>query len=260
MSGINSRVHPVGAYASSMGWQLFFWILAALLAIASLIMNFARTPPEVAISNLSLWVEWFGFHNIPAWLVDRRADEVARRWAARAMLALVPIGIGGAVIYFTPLRSIIAIPSDIIPPSPLSEPATPDKKKHNAPVYGSLQPWQTTIFIDALIGIREDLPSQMMIARPHMLEPQSFSRVFENAALRAGITPIVIEQNPTGPDQTGVMIAVPDTNAPSKIALRMRGVVQQLGFEGRLVPLLPPASSQAKEVGNFAIFIGPSPL
>ena len=170
----------------------------------------------------------------------------------------------GAVIYFTPLRSIIAIPSDIIPPSPSSppsEPATPDKTKHNAPVYyGSLQPWQTTIFMDALIGMREDLPSQIMIARPHMLEPQSFSRVFENAALRAGITPIVIEQNPTGPDQTGVMIAVPDTNAPSKSALKMRGVVQQLGFEGRLVPLLPPASSQAKEVGNFAIFIGPSPL
>jgi hypothetical protein len=75
-----------------------------------------------------------------------------------------------------------------------------------------------------------------------------------------GVTPIVVQQNPAGSDQTGVMIAVPDTKTPSAMALKMRSVTQQLGFEGRLVPLLEPATAQAKEMGNFAIFIGPSPL
>jgi hypothetical protein len=178
--------------------------------------------------------------------------------AARALVVLILIGIGGWGFYVVSSPTDLTVPSLLPPESPA--PVPDNKPKRSPPVYGSLQPWQSTIFINALVGIKRDLPSQIMIARPHMLEPQMFSRAFENAALRAGLTPIVVEQNPTGPDQTGVMIAVPDTNSPSSVALKMRGAVQQLGFEGRLVPLLAPASSQAKDLGNFAIFIGPPPL
>jgi hypothetical protein len=151
------------------------------------------------------------------------------------------------------------IPVKAGPESPLQ----PDEAKpeRSPPVYGSLQSWQSTLFINALAGMKEELASKIIIARPHMVEPQQFSRVFENAAFRAGVKPIVVEQNSTGPDQTGVMIAVPDTNSPSSSALKMRGIIQQLGSEGRIVPLLStPESSPAKEIGNFAIFIGPSPL
>jgi len=56
------------------GWQAFFWVLGPLLAIASLVMALARTPPKDAISNLPKWAEWAGLHRIPAWLRDRTAD------------------------------------------------------------------------------------------------------------------------------------------------------------------------------------------
>jgi hypothetical protein len=123
-----------------------------------------------------------------------------------------------------------------------------------------LQPWQSAIFINALAGMKEELSSKIMIARPHMAEPQQFSRAFENDAMRARVTPMVVEQNPTGTDQTGVMIAVHDVNAPSATALEMRDVIKQMGFEGRIVPLLPSSESQATGEGNFAVFVGPSPL
>jgi hypothetical protein len=59
--------------------------------------------------------------------------------------------------------------------------------------------------------------------------------------------------------------AVPDVDAPSPSALKMQTLIKQLGYEGRFVPLLDTSSKQAaplraNEVGNFAIFIGPSPL
>jgi hypothetical protein len=86
-----------------MGWQFFFWILAAVFAFGSLVMNLARTPPDVAISNLSLWVEWCGIHRIPPWLRDRHADDVAFRWARIATItSLILIGLGGAYLAWPP--------------------------------------------------------------------------------------------------------------------------------------------------------------
>ena len=98
-----------------------------------------------------------------------------------------------------------------------------------------------------------------------MVEPQQFSRAFENAAIRAGFEPIVLQQNPADSDQTGVMVAVPDVDAPSPSALKMQTIIKQLGFEGRFVPLLDTSVSQARplhanDIGNFAIFVGPTPL
>jgi hypothetical protein len=240
-----------------MSWRAFFWILGALLGLASLIMALARTPPNDAMSNLAKWAEWVGIHHVPLWLRDRRADQVAVRWAlATAIIAAA----AGTYVWL----------SEHYQPSPLTADhrsttdetrSLPAKPERPSPVYGSLQPWQSAIFINALAGMKEELSSKIMIARPQMLEPQQFSRAFENSALRAGVTPIVVQQNPTGPDQTGVMIAVPDTSAPSSTALKLRIVIQTLGFDGNFVPLLAsPESSQSKEIGNFAIFIGPSPL
>jgi len=59
--------------------------------------------------------------------------------------------------------------------------------------------------------------------------------------------------------------AVPDVDAPSPSALKMQALIKQLGFEGRFIPLLDASVKQAaplraNEVGNFAIFIGPSPM
>ena len=108
--------------------------------------------------------------------------------------------------------------------------------------------------------MKAELSSKIMIARPRMVQPQQFSRAFEDLAMRAGFDPIVLQQNPTGSDQTGVMVAVPDVDAPSPSALKMQAIIKQLGFDGKFVPLQEPDATASKQHGNFAIFIGPSPL
>jgi hypothetical protein len=82
-------------------------------------MNLARTPPEVAISNLSLWVEWCGIHRIPPWLRDRHADDVAFRWARIATItSLILIVLGGAYLAWPP--HIQAPPNPVVSPSLVS--------------------------------------------------------------------------------------------------------------------------------------------
>jgi hypothetical protein len=99
----DSRAYVFGAYDCSMGWQFFFWILAAVLAFAGFVMSLARTPPEDAISNLSLWAEWCGIHRIPPWLRDRHADDVAFRWARLATITtIILIVSGGAYLTWPP--------------------------------------------------------------------------------------------------------------------------------------------------------------
>jgi hypothetical protein len=85
-----------------MGSQFFFWILAAVLAFGSLVMNLARTPPEIAISNLSLWVEWCGIRRIPPWLRDRHADDVAFRWPRIATITSIILMVLGAYLAWAP--------------------------------------------------------------------------------------------------------------------------------------------------------------
>jgi hypothetical protein len=221
-------------------------------------MAHARTRPREAVSALSEWAEFYGFHRIPGWLRNEQADAVAQRWARRIVVLSLFIGLVGIAFYLRTPQQPVEIPSssrETPNPTPTSEPG------RSSPVYGALQPWQSAILINALAGMKEELHSKIMIARPHISEPQQFSRMFEAAGMRAGLAPVVIEQNPTGIDQTGVMVAVPDISAPSSTARKIRDIIKQLGFEGGFVPLLAsPESSQAKESGDFAIFIGPSPL
>jgi hypothetical protein len=103
--------------------------------------------------------------------------------------------------------------------------------------------------------------SKIVIARPQMVEPQSFSRSFENTFLTLGIEPIVTQQNPNARNQTGVKIGVVDVNkAPSADALRMQDTIRRMGFEGGFIQLRDDALAAAKQNNEFAIYIGPSPL
>lgn len=86
------------------GWQAFFWVLGALFALANLIMALARTPPHDAMSNLAKWADWVGIHHIPLWLRDRRADQVAYRWA-RAAAIIVAVGAVGVTLGYLSIMS-----------------------------------------------------------------------------------------------------------------------------------------------------------
>jgi hypothetical protein len=161
------------------------------------------------------------------------------------------------------------VPEEVSLPQPPATSAADNKPEQLPPTYGNLYPWQVTIFKNGLERMRAELSSKIIIARPQMVQPQAFSRTFEDIAMRLGFDPIVLQQNPAGSDQTGVMVAVPDIVVPSLSAIKMQAIIKQLGFDGRFVPLLDTTSLQAvslhvnvNEVGNFAIFlfIGPSPL
>jgi hypothetical protein len=157
------------------------------------------------------------------------------------------------------------LPEEVSLPQPPATSAADNKPEQLPPTYGNLYPWQIAIFKNGLEGMKPELSSKIMIARPQMVQPQAFSRAFEDIAMRIGFNLIVLQQNPTGQDQTGVLVAVPDVDAPSPSALKMQALIKQLGFEGRFIPLLDASVKQAaplraNEVGNFAIFIGPSPM
>jgi hypothetical protein len=147
-----------------------------------------------------------------------------------------------------------------------SAPTLPSQPPSTEPpqtaTYGSLHSWQIKILVDALTGLkpRIPVPPSIVVARPQMVEPQIFSRQFENAIMRAGVTPIVSQQNPGSSDQTGVMIGVPDVTNPSEIALEMQKVVRQMGFDGRFVALPSAIFLPDKKSGEFAIFIAPPAL
>jgi hypothetical protein len=68
-------------------WQPFFWILGALLAIASLVMALARTPPNDAASNLSKWIDWVGLHRLATRLRSPAINRIVFR------IGLISMGI-----------------------------------------------------------------------------------------------------------------------------------------------------------------------
>ena len=123
--------------------------LAAFTGTVGALMGLARTPPDVAVSNLSEWARKIGFHRIPGWLRDRRADEITYRWAARAFVALILVGIVGVGIYLTSSRTALTNPSVVtpIPPTQTQQP-TPTEPSG---VYKYI--------VDGLTKAREDLLS-----------------------------------------------------------------------------------------------------
>ena len=83
------HVHPTLYCGRMSGWQIFFSVLALLVALAGLTMAFARTPPDAASSSLSQWADRLGIKDIPQWLRDRSIGRLIFRWAAAAMFCLI---------------------------------------------------------------------------------------------------------------------------------------------------------------------------
>lgn len=131
----------------------------------------------------------------------------------------------------------------------------PVNAKPNA-TYGTLHPWQITLISDSMPQYRS-----IVLARPQMLEPQGFSRAFENIFRTLGVEPIVTQQNPSERNQTGVRIGLVDTKKPAPAdAVKMQDLIRRLGFEGDFIQLRDEALTAAKTNNGFAIYIGPRPL
>ena len=140
-------------------------------------------------------------------------------------------------------------PQSIPPPSP-------QQSGQQTATYEGLYRWQIDILANATSQY-----SKIVIARPQMVQPQMFSRLFEDIFRTFGIEPIVTQQNPNARDQTGVKIGVIDINqAPSAGALKMQDAVRRMGFDGGFIQLRDDAIASAKQNNEFAIYVGPAPL
>jgi len=80
--------------------QVFFWILGASIAFASLVMALARTPPQDAISNIAKWTDWVGFHHIAWRLRDKGIVDNIFRSALAILIASAAAFAVIAFVYF----------------------------------------------------------------------------------------------------------------------------------------------------------------
>jgi hypothetical protein len=102
-----------------MSWlAIAFATWSALTGLVSVIMALARTSPDDAVSNLSKWAKRAGLHDIPQWLRNQRADEIAYHWAKISLIVLITIGaLGGGAYFLTPSAppNIPTVPPSSIP-------------------------------------------------------------------------------------------------------------------------------------------------
>jgi hypothetical protein len=218
-------------------------IWAALIGTAGLLMAFARTGPDEAVSNLSRWVEYIGFHRIPAWLRARNADRWAYRGGMLAMAILLFVGgmgFDGWIRGPVPFGSPSAI--DVIGGQRrLSD----DRKSRLTRELAKLLP---VISQMAVTNVNGDQESEI------------YMHDFADAFRRAGIEPIFTWTSPDGPDQVGVYIAVREGNARPPVAAMLQGALRTIGVDADIVPFPKAKIVGAQEPGPVAIYVAPRPL
>jgi hypothetical protein len=101
---------------------IFFATTGLVVALAGLLMRLASTHPDTAVSNLSEWAKRFGVHKIPTWLADKRADDVARKWASKivaiGVFVLILVGAG----WYRISQTTVGPP--VVPPTPPTAPSS----------------------------------------------------------------------------------------------------------------------------------------
>jgi hypothetical protein len=112
------------------------------------------------------------------------------------------------------------------------------------------------ILIKAFADLKGDIP-RIFLTRANDVrgEANQYMRDFMEAFERAGIEVQSGSQSPTGPDQTGVMIAVQDVNHEPLIAKKLASVLHKAGVETTMIQI--PQNLTGVE---FALFVGPNPL
>jgi hypothetical protein len=65
--------------------------------VLPVVLTAATTTPDQAASNISAWVTWIGFTDLPPWLMDRSADGTIALWS------VIMAGIYAAIVWRVPL-------------------------------------------------------------------------------------------------------------------------------------------------------------
>jgi hypothetical protein len=143
--------------------------------------------------------------------------------------------------------------SDVPPSAPKSTPLEIVAKRVS--VYNPSGDQQRALLSEIFL-LKDRLPQKMWITRPRDVGAQSIARQYERVFERAGIRVEQEQQQPAGPDEVGIMIAVADVTKPPNVAVELAEAMRKLGFEIKIVPL----TGDAKGKTDFSLYIGMEPL
>ena len=111
------------------------------------------------------------------------------------------------------------------------------------------------LLIGEFVRLKPKMPSIFLTRADDVRgEANQYMRDFMEAFTRAGISVANGMQAPGGPDETGVMISVPEIAKPPEVAVELAAALSKAGITSHIVPK-PPTFG-----GEFTLFIGHNPL
>jgi hypothetical protein len=97
------------------------------------------------------------------------------------------------------------------------------------------------------------------VTRPMDSMPDVF-RTIMSAMNRAGIEATSDLQNPSYPEQTGIVICVPDPDRPSETAKRLREVFHKVGIDPSFDVISDRQRLRPNDAPSLVIYVAPRPL
>jgi hypothetical protein len=121
--------------------------------------------------------------------------------------------------------------------NPSAKPSPPDPTFY---FQRRLSPDQFREFVLQAAKLKPETSSVLIEIPPGNNEAWALQKDFADAFVRAGITPALTNRTPDGPDQTGVMIVVPDPQNPPKIADNLRDALLLIGIVPKFIVQTEP--------------------
>jgi hypothetical protein len=202
------------------------WIVSLLLLFIYLIGSEIYRPAEAPIASFPSDAARSQLSEI----LRQRDDAIRQRDAAvqerdAARLATVPEGHGHAGL---PIRKIEDLSSS-------------ERDSLSRELY-KLKPLMPELYLTE------------SLAGPPSHDRSVFSSIFSKAGIRPGTTFQELE----GPDQTGLLLCVPDVNLIPEKVKKLAQVLEDFGIETSYAPLVPKRiSSVVPPAIGFVLFIGP---
>lgn len=125
-----------------------------------------------------------------------------------------------------------------------------------APVeHRRLSPEQLRILVREFAKLKPEMPVPMVLAYSNDVraEANHYMQDFMEAFTRAGVSFETMIQSPTGPEQTGVMLSVPDPQKPPMSAQKLKAALEAAAVHVSYIPL---PSNLAKR--QMSLFVGPN--
>jgi hypothetical protein len=167
---------------------------------------------------------------------------------------IVTAGYGAIEIY---IREQVAARQATILHDGTNPNATPQPPDRALTYSRSLSPDQFRALAQEGVKLKPFFPTLLITIAPGDGEANNLRANFFDALVRAGIRIIEANQVPEGPDQTGVMIDVPDVHDPPEAAERLRQTLEIIGIFPKYVPM---PRDRAGGTNPPILFIGPKPI